>query len=51
MHTYRIYVNGEYAFTVTKQPSAWAAEATARSRFHCLPSDTVTAYLENPTHV
>lgn len=42
---YRIYVNGEYAFTLTNQPSAWAAEAIAR--LHCHPLDTVEAY---PTH-
>ena len=45
---YRIYINGEYAFTLTRQPSAWAAEAVAR--LQCLPSDTVTAYLERYEH-
>jgi hypothetical protein len=41
---FRIYVNGEYAFTLTKQPSAWAAEAIARLRFHI--TDRVSAYPE-----
>ena len=44
LSNFRIYVNGGYAFTLTNQPSAWAAESAARK--YCLATDNINAYPE-----